>query len=83
MATRYFVGVIALVIISAADSAPFGTVSSNVKSDLVLVNRNNNAINGGGMGNVGLSGSSRRPDVPAGELCGLTYREGHRACDYV
>lgn len=77
MATGYFVGgVIALVIISAADSAPFGTVSSNVKSDLVLVNRNNNGINGGGRGNVGLSGSSRRPDVPAGETLDLFYRFG-------
>ena len=79
MATGYFVGgVIALVIISAADSAPFGTVSSNVKSDLVLVNRNNNGINGGGRGNVGLSGSSRRPDVPAGEFGGLTTGRGIR-----
>ena len=32
------------VIISAADSAPFGSVSSNVKSDLVLVSRNNKTI---------------------------------------
>lgn len=66
------VGAIALMIISAADCAPFGTISSNVKSDLLLVNRNNNGI-GGGRGNMGLS---RRPDVPSGEALDLFYRFG-------
>ena len=67
MVTGYFMAI--AIIISAADSAPFGSVSANVKSDLVLVSRNNNGISGG-RGNVGLSGISRRPEVPAGEFSG-------------
>ena len=68
MATGYLIALAML--ISLADSAPFGSVSSNVKSDLVLVSRNNNGIGGGGggRGNVGLSRTSRRPEVPAGEF---------------
>ena len=66
MMTGYLIAL--ALIISVSDSAPFGSVSSNVKSDLVLVSRNNNGIGGGGRGNVGLSRTSRRPEVPAGEF---------------
>ena len=66
MVNAYFLALIS--VLSAVDSAPFGSVSSNVKSDLVLVSRNNNGIGGG---NAGLSGISKRPQVPAGELFAL------------
>ena len=67
MATGYLIAL--AIIISLADSAPFGSVSGNVKSDLVLVSRNNNGIGiGGGRGNVALSGIGKRPEVPAGEF---------------
>ena len=67
MVTGYFLALIS--VLSVVDSAPFGSVSSNVKSDLVLVNRNNNGIGGGNPG-AGLSGISQRPQVPAGESSG-------------
>jgi len=73
MVTGYFLALIISVLSAAVDSAPFGSVSSNVKSDLVLVSRNNNGIGGG---NAGLSGISKRPQVPAGEALDLFYRFG-------
>ena len=77
MVTGYFLALI-ISVLSAVDSAPFGSVSSNVKSDLVLVSRNNNGIGGGNPG-PGLSRISTRPQVPAGESCGLIRsKEGVR-----
>ncbi len=43
-------------------------LSSNVKSDLLLVNRNNNGVTAGQGGVGGLSGRVDKPDVPAGTI---------------